>query len=143
MARRTAKKAPAAAGFLVDENVAAECSDYIASLGFRVGHIGRNEAHLITAPDKGTPDSLLKKTMQKIVFITRDKRLLRPGRLPGKHRGVFVVDASGGSCLDAVRRLFALTRWELDYFFVSRRFLVSPERIYEVEPDGSLSNRYW
>src|SRR6266545_2656024 len=99
MRRANRRKERKARGFLVDENMPAEVSDYIAARGFRVAHIGRHEPHLEPAPAKGTEDARLKKLAQDYILITLDKRLLAPGAFPNQHRGVFVIDAAGSSPL--------------------------------------------
>ena len=143
MAKRTDQKEAAARGFLVDENVPAEVSEFIAAQGFRVAHIGRTEDHLLEAPPKGTPDSLLKKSLQNLVLITQDRRMLRAGAMPAKHRGLFVIDSTRSTPLAIVQDLFRKTDWTDDPLLIGRRFLVALDHLEEVEPDGRKSVEWW
>lgn len=137
------KKPAKATGFLVDENVPADVSDYIAAVGYKVAHIGRNQPFLLEALLKGTPDSLLKKHLQRLVFITMDKRLLAAGALPNKHRSVFVLDVTNTSSLALIQQLFDNTNWAEDPVLKGRKFLIRRDRMEEIEPDCSVSERWW
>ena len=80
MARRTAKKARQARGFLFDENVPAELSRYFGSRGFRVAHIGISGPGYTPAPIKGTTDAGLRFAVQDWIFWWKDDSYFRNRR---------------------------------------------------------------
>ncbi len=141
MPKKPSKKESAALGFLADENVPTDVSDFIAFRGYRVAHIGRSAPYLLQAPATGTPDALLKKAVQSLIFITQDKRLVRPGAFPNDHRGIFVLDTGGPKAIDLVIQLFRDIRWADDVRFRIRKFVVSEGAIEEVAPGGTALGR--
>jgi hypothetical protein len=143
MARRQAKHLKAAAGFLVDENLAPAVSDFIAVQGYRVAHIGREAEYLLPAPATGTKDPMLKSALQSLILITKEQGFLDAGAVPNHHRGIFVIEASNATLMDVVRRLFAHVDWKQDPMLRGRRFLVSIDRCTEIAPDGSQEQRWW
>jgi hypothetical protein len=115
---------------LFDEDMPAEAADWVASLGYKVAHVGRWDEHLLPPPHKQTSDHEL--PTRNFILISKDKGMLEAGHLPNCHWGVFVIDASGSTPLDVVRKLFSFTRWANDHLLVGRRFLVTKDHYDEI-----------
>jgi hypothetical protein len=135
------RKPKHAFGFLVDENLPPAVSEFIRQRAYRVAHVGRDRDYLLQSPPKGTKDATFKKWMQRLVLITKDVKMLRPGRLPKRHRGVFVIDCADSSIMSVLQELFELTDWKRDELYINRRFVISPNSIEEVARDGTTSWR--
>ena len=154
MARRTAKKPRQARGFLFDENVPVDVSRYFGSCGYYIAHIGvlptfpdaaRNGRALgySQAPVKGTEDARLRSAVQEWIFVTMDKNLLKPGRFPARHCGVFVLDTTGSSALEVGASLCNTfsQHWRDYSWCADRRFVWSATHVEERAPDNTVVNR--
>jgi hypothetical protein len=120
-----------------------EISDLFATK-YRVAHIGRDKDYLtVAAPTKGTEDARLKSWVEDLIFITNDKRLLRAGAFPNKHRGVFVLDGDAASLFHLARLVFNARDWlRHDYDMRNRRFIITRDSMVEVASSGEVIQKW-
>jgi hypothetical protein len=154
MPKRHGKKPKQARGFLFDENVPVDVSRYFGSRGYFIAHIGvapsfpdaaRKDRSLgySHAPVKGTADAGLRYAVQDWIFVTMDQNLLKPGRFPATHCGVFVLDPRGASALEIGASLCNTFRehWRDDSWCANRRFVWSDRYVEERAADNTVINR--
>jgi hypothetical protein len=79
-----------------------------------------------------------------MIFITKDKKLLKPGRFPSKNRGVFVLDCSDSTIMNTIYHLFDIGQylWKKDFVLTDRRFMIGVDFFNELNLDGTLLKKY-
>jgi hypothetical protein len=154
MAKRRGRKARQAVGFLFDENVPVDVSRYFGATGYFIAHIGVAPSFpeaaekgrtlgYSKAPVKGTADAGLRYAVQDWILVTMDQNLLKPGRFPSTHRGVFVLDTKGSSAVEAGASLCNTfhEHYRDDTWCQDRRFVWARDFVEERALDNSVIQR--
>ena len=137
---RTPRKPPSIKGFVLDEQLQRAAVDALAALGWPAGQPGY--ASGLDVPDKGTsdPELLNWAVRHRCCFVTRDYGFVPAGAVPSQHWGVVILVCEPHEEADLISRIAARARRpELGSVLQNFRFLVSPDRVVRIEPDGSFS----